>query len=91
MVAPVPVPPVPNISPVIISGCAASNMPYWMYVTLIIILIGCYFFAGAAAFECRDYENFDKFPRYKRIIIKLSYVFLWPLKLIQLLILFIIK
>lgn len=91
MVAPVPVPIVPNVAPVLISGHAVSNMPEWMYVTLIIFLIGCYPALGAILFEARDYEDFDKFPRYKRIIIKLSYVFLWPLKLIQLLILFIIK
>lgn len=88
MVAPVPV---PIVSPVITTGCSTTNMPDWMFVSLIIILIACYFFGGVFLFECRDYENFDKLPRYKRILIKLSYVFLWPLKLIQLFILFIIK
>lgn len=91
MVAPVPVPIVPNVAPLIISGGAASNIPEWLYLLIIIFLIGCYPALGAILFECRDYEDFYKFSRYKRIIIKLSYVFLWPLKLIQLLILFIIK
>lgn len=91
MVAPVPVPIVPNVAPLIISGHAASNIPYWLSIVVIIFLIGCYPALGAILFEARDYEDFDKFPRYKRILIKLSYVFLWPLKLIQLLILFIIK
>lgn len=74
-----------------------TPMPDWLFVFLIIFLIGCYFFAGFLLFTWKEYENFDKLqnfdklPRYKRIIIKLSYVFLWPLKLIQLLILFIIK
>ncbi len=83
--------PVPIVSPVITSGCGASNIPDWLSIVVIIFLIGSYLFLGTLTFECRDYENFDKLPRYKRIIIKLSYVFLWPLKLIQLLILFIIK
>ena len=91
MVIPIPVPSVPAASPVLISGCAVSNMPDWLSVFMIIFLIGCYFMLGFLTFEGRDYENFDKFPRYKRIIIKLSYIFLWPLKLVQLLILFIIK
>lgn len=88
MVQPIPI---PIVSPVVTSGCSASNTPDWLFVLIIIFLIGSYFMLGALTFECRDYENFDKLPRYKRIIIKLSYVFLWPLKLIQLLILFIIK
>ena len=83
--------PVPIVFPVVTTGCSTSNIPNWLFVLTIIVLIGIYFMLGAFIFEARDYENFDKLPRYKRIIIKLFYVFLWPLKLVQLLILFIIK
>lgn len=90
MVQPIPM---PIIMPA--SGGGTANDTGVIIIAICIFII--YLTFGSLTYMVADMEeldhvkNINKKPRYKRVLIRLSYLLLWPLRAIQLLILFIIK